>query len=89
MKIFSIRFYKNHQVKKDILNTNLDKELKRKIKLPKKQGFKLEDVKFIAKLINRNEYKRRQSAPGIRITTRAFGKDRRYPITSGYGRSRK
>jgi NAD+ synthase (glutamine-hydrolysing) len=32
----------------------------------------------------RNEYKRRQSAPGPRITPRAFGRDRRYPITSGW-----
>jgi NAD+ synthase (glutamine-hydrolysing) len=33
----------------------------------------------------RNEYKRRQAPPGVRITRRAFGKDRRYPITSGFG----
>jgi len=32
----------------------------------------------------RNEYKRRQAPPGIRITGRAFGKDRRYPITNAY-----
>jgi NAD+ synthase (glutamine-hydrolysing) len=31
-----------------------------------------------------NEHKRRQSAPGARISQRAFGKDRRYPITSAY-----
>ena len=35
-------------------------------------------------LVDRNEYKRRQAPPGIRITDRAFGRDRRYPITSGY-----
>lgn len=35
-------------------------------------------------LINRSEYKRRQAAPGVRISLRAFGRDRRYPITSGY-----
>lgn len=35
-------------------------------------------------LVDRSEYKRRQSAPGIRISERAFGRDRRYPITSGY-----
>jgi len=33
-----------------------------------------------------NEYKSRQAPPGVRITQRAFGRDRRYPITSGYGR---
>ncbi|HLD16100.1 MAG TPA: NAD+ synthase [Coxiellaceae bacterium] len=41
-------------------------------------------IQDIVKKIQRNEYKRRQSAPGIRITARAFGKDRRYPITSGF-----
>lgn len=35
-------------------------------------------------MVDRNEYKRRQAPPGIRITSRAFGRDRRYPITSGY-----
>lgn len=49
-----------------------------------KQGFAEEDVMHVIKLINRNEYKRRQSPPGVRTCDRAFGKDRRYPITSGY-----
>ena len=47
-------------------------------------GFALEDVNRAISLVDRNEYKRRQSPPGIRITPRAFGRDRRYPITSGY-----
>jgi NAD+ synthase (glutamine-hydrolysing) len=47
-------------------------------------GFRPEDVKRAITLVDRNEYKRRQSPPGIRITPRAFGRDRRYPITSGY-----
>ncbi|MEO5339036.1 MAG: NAD+ synthase [Magnetococcus sp. MYC-9] len=34
--------------------------------------------------VDRNEYKRRQSPPGVRITRRAFGKDRRYPLTNGF-----
>lgn len=38
----------------------------------------------VTAMINRNEYKRRQAPPGVRITQRAFGKDRRYPITSGW-----
>ncbi len=50
------------------------------------QGFELETVKRTANLLLLNEYKRRQSAPGVRITQRAFGKDRRYPITSAYRR---
>jgi len=47
-------------------------------------GFRSEDVARAVSLVDRNEYKRRQSPPGIRITGRAFGRDRRYPITSGY-----
>jgi predicted transglutaminase-like protease len=35
-------------------------------------------------MIDRNEYKRRQSPPGVRITAKAFGKDRRLPITNHY-----
>lgn len=40
------------------------------------------DVRRVARLIDRNEYKRRQAAPGVRITRKAFGKDRRLPITN-------
>ncbi len=47
-------------------------------------GFSREHVARAISLVDRNEYKRRQSPPGIRITERAFGRDRRYPITSGY-----
>jgi len=35
-------------------------------------------------MVNKNEYKRRQSAPGIKLTERSFGKDRRMPITNKY-----
>jgi large subunit ribosomal protein L3 len=45
MKIFSVRFYKNGKVAKEILSQTLDKELKRKIKVPKKYEKKIEDVK--------------------------------------------
>jgi NAD+ synthetase len=47
-------------------------------------GFSVEDVRRVITLIDRNEYKRRQAPVGVRITHRGFGKDRRYPITSGY-----
>lgn len=47
-------------------------------------GFVADDVYRIANMVDRNEYKRRQAPPGVRITKRAFGRDRRYPITSGY-----
>jgi len=48
------------------------------------EGFDLEIVKRVARMVDRNEYKRRQAAPGVRITERAFGRDRRFPITSRY-----
>jgi NAD+ synthase (glutamine-hydrolysing) len=35
-------------------------------------------------MVDRSEYKRRQAAPGVKITTKAFGKDRRLPITNHY-----
>ncbi len=43
-------------------------------------------VDQVVRLLHRNEYKRRQAAPGVKVTTKAFGRDRRYPITSGFGR---
>lgn len=48
------------------------------------RGFDREIVIRILELVKRNEYKRRQAPPGIRISTRAFGRDWRYPITSKY-----
>lgn len=48
------------------------------------KGFAKEYVSQVIRMVDRNEYKRRQSAPGVRITKRAFGRDRRYPITSGF-----
>jgi len=47
-------------------------------------GFPAAVVKRIISMVDRNEYKRRQGAPGIKITHRAFGKDRRLPITNLY-----
>jgi NAD+ synthase (glutamine-hydrolysing) len=49
-----------------------------------KAGFDEETVRKVVALVDRNEYKRRQAPPGVRITPRAFGRDRRYPITSGF-----
>ncbi len=48
------------------------------------QGFDADTVRRVVRLVLLNEFKRRQSAPGPRVTTRAFGRDRRYPITSGW-----
>jgi len=49
-----------------------------------KKGFNEEDVKKVVRLVDLNEYKRRQSPPGVKVTERSFGKERRYPITSGF-----
>lgn len=48
------------------------------------KGFNESVVHRIARLVDINEYKRRQCAPGVRVSTKAFGKDRRMPITNGY-----
>ena len=47
-------------------------------------GFDEALVRRIARLVDINEYKRRQCPPGVKVSTKAFGKDRRLPITSGY-----
>jgi NAD+ synthase (glutamine-hydrolysing) len=49
-----------------------------------KMGFGAEVVKRVVQLVDRSEYKRRQAPPGVKITTRAFGKDRRLPITNWF-----
>jgi NAD+ synthase (glutamine-hydrolysing) len=48
------------------------------------QGLPAEDVERVIALVDRAEYKRRQAPPGIRISTRAFGRDRRLPITNRF-----
>ncbi len=47
-------------------------------------GFDPAAVRRVVGLVDRSEYKRRQAAPGVRLTQRAFGRDRRFPITSRY-----
>lgn len=51
------------------------------------RGFDEVIVKRVVKMVQNAEYKRRQAPPGVRVSRRAFGRDRRYPITSGYHRS--
>lgn len=71
-----------YEVLDEILELYIERDL-----TPKQisvKGFELETIERIVKLVDRNEYKRRQSAPGVRITKRAFGRDRRFPITSKY-----
>jgi NAD+ synthase (glutamine-hydrolysing) len=49
------------------------------------QGFDDATVRRIIRMVDRNEYKRRQAPPGPKITSKSFGKDRRLPITNRYG----
>ncbi|HEY1411322.1 MAG TPA: hypothetical protein VGF36_04235, partial [Rhodopila sp.] len=48
------------------------------------EGFDREVVARIDRLLNIAEYKRRQAAPGVKVTSRNFGRDRRYPITNRF-----
>ena len=50
------------------------------------RGFERAVVARVLNMVQRNEYKRRQAPPGVRVSRRAFGRDWRYPITSGYRR---
>lgn len=60
------------------------KEDKSPTQIVEEFGYDKQEVLRITKMISRNEYKRRQAAPGVKISPRAFGRDRRYPITSRY-----
>ena len=51
-------------------------------------GFDEATVQRVIRMVDGAEHKRRQAPPGVRITPRAFGRDRRYPLTSGYHRHR-
>jgi NAD+ synthase (glutamine-hydrolysing) len=52
------------------------------------QGLDEETVLEVVRLVDRAEYKRRQAPPGIRVSTKAFGRDRRLPITNRFGSMR-
>ncbi|MDQ1488446.1 MAG: hypothetical protein QOJ23_960, partial [Actinomycetota bacterium] len=47
-------------------------------------GYDPATVRRVARLVDRSEYKRRQAPPGVRVSPKAFGKDRRLPITNGW-----
>ena len=48
------------------------------------RGFELDTVRRVWRMLDLAEYKRRQAPPGVKLTRRAFGRDRRYPITNGF-----
>ncbi len=68
----------------DILDAILERYIERYQSLDEivAEGFDRATVEYVAKLINRNEYKRQQAAPGIKVTPKAFGRGRRVPIAA-------
>ncbi|PCI39948.1 MAG: NAD+ synthase [Thiotrichales bacterium] len=70
----------------EILDAILKLRIEENLSLPQivKQGFDETTVRKILKLLQQSEYKRYQAAPGTKITTRSFGKDWRYPLSSGF-----
>lgn len=70
----------------DVLDSILQRYVVRDMGLDQiaADGFERETVAKIIALVDKNEYKRRQAAPGVRISSKAFGRDRRFPIISGY-----
>jgi NAD+ synthase len=48
------------------------------------RGHDAATVQRVWRMLDRAEYKRRQAPPGVKITSRAFGRDRRYPITNAF-----
>ena len=52
------------------------------------QGLPRGDGREVLRMVDRAEYKRRQAPPGIRVSTKAFGRDRRLPITNRFGSMR-
>lgn len=67
----------------DILDAILERYVERDYSLEAivADGFEREVVQKVIRLVDLNEYKRRQAAVGVRVSTRGFGRDRRYPIT--------
>ena len=70
----------------DILDSIINLYIEQKIspKAIARKGFDSQVVKKVVELIHGSEFKRRQSAPGPKITSKAFSVDRRYPITNRY-----
>ncbi len=70
----------------DILDSILESFIEEDLSVDEisQRGFDRDVVIRVLEMVKRNEYKRRQAPPGIRISGRAFGRDWRYPITSGY-----
>ena len=72
----------NYEVLDAIIDLYIEKN--KSIEMIIKEGYSAQVVRKVIKLIHMNEFKRRQAAPGPKVTNKAFGRDRRYPITSKY-----
>lgn len=70
----------------DLLDSVLERYIERDMGVDAivADGFDRDTVLEVTAMVDRNEYKRRQSAPGVKVTIKAFGKDRRLPITNRY-----
>ena len=70
----------------DVLDSILRKLVEDNLSLEQiaNEGYDVKDVKKISMLLSKSEYKRFQAAPGPKVTEKAFGRDRRYPLTSGF-----
>src|SRR5690606_27544234 len=73
----------------DVLDDILECLVEHEMPLPDivARGHAPETVKRVERMLYLAEYKRRQAAPGVKITTRSFGRDRRYPITNRFRES--
>lgn len=72
-----------YEVLDPILQAYIEENLGRE-EIVRLTGASLEVVERVLRMVDKSEYKRRQSPPGVKITPRAFGKDRRFPITAAY-----
>ena len=72
----------NYEVLDAIIDLYVEKN--KSIKMIIEEGYSAQVVRKVIKLIHMNEFKRRQAAPGPKVTNKAFGRDRRYPITNKY-----
>ncbi len=70
----------------EILDAILERLVEREMRVSEivAEGFELETVKKIERLLYLAEYKRRQAAPGVKVTLKSFGRDRRYPIVNRF-----
>jgi NAD+ synthase len=70
----------------DVLDAILERLVEREEPIAKiiQEGFDRETVKRVERMLNLAEYKRRQAAPGVKVTLKNFGRDRRYPIVNRF-----